>query len=369
MSKKHHNSQYLYTSVPADVSTSYTAPAAPPDDIPPPSYDEALRSSPSVSTAPIIDNSLDGYILDQSTTPCIPAESGSTGQQPHSHTTIPMATPCKQTDGYQGRPLPPTYSIYKAEYTTTKEGVISRDVHINQDAEALMQFLYQHNTPPKMSISFYGYHDETTWTTRISRDADGNECRTQEPTTHRVCDFNFSVDCSDDVSPICQGIYVLPDPKTGEVHTIRQLCDNYIKEKNKLKELHLEKVINWDFNELTEAFTSAIRNSGYYDTIEVNFFFENHKVTVKTAAPISRFADNKIARFFLFITCLWIIAYPLLVLFRKRFGHSTLKSGWNMKMSERACYDKYIQEVIGGCHSNRYPRTGQFNFIRPNITI
>lgn len=58
---------------------------------------------------------------------------------------------------FQGRPPPPDYSLYKAKFKTSRTGnVSSRDKHINEDGEALLQFLHQHNSPPSLIARFYG---------------------------------------------------------------------------------------------------------------------------------------------------------------------------------------------------------------------
>ncbi|KAI9032530.1 hypothetical protein CLU79DRAFT_679144, partial [Phycomyces nitens] len=219
---------------------------------------------------------------------------------------------------YLGRPPPPNYSIYHAPFSKTTEEVISRDDHLNRDGEALLQFLNEHNTVPGMAVKFYGYHEETHWRRRTTRDSEGNITEESEPVTQRVDDFTFEVDCSQDILPTCQGIYVLPDMKTGHVKAVRSLCDEYIHEKNKLKELQLTKVVNWNYPELT-----------------------------KGISWISQTSDSKIIRGFLFITCLWIIVWPVVWFFKKKFGHTTLKSEWIMNVAERDWYQRHIHEVLG----------------------
>ncbi|CAO3628725.1 unnamed protein product [Mucor hiemalis] len=250
---------------------------------------------------------------------------------------------------FAGRPAPPGYSLYRAKYKTTKEGIISRDHHINNDGEALLQFLYQHNKAPRMKINFYGYHEETRWKTVTRKDCNGDIINEREPETRRIDDFNFDIDVSSDISNVCQGLYILPDPKTGEVKPLRELCNDYVHETNLLKELKLTKEINWDFNGLTRGLTSAIRNNGFYENVEISFKTENDEITVKTDHYISRWIDNKYIRFFFFITFLWIISWPIIWLSRKRFGHKTLKSAWNMNVSERDWYGLHIQEVVDSC--------------------
>ncbi|KAI8969068.1 hypothetical protein BDF20DRAFT_805028, partial [Mycotypha africana] len=237
---------------------------------------------------------------------------------------------------FAGRPAPPQYSLYRATYETVKDGIISRDKHINQDGEALLQFLYQHNNkPPRMIMHFYGYHEETVWITQTYKNNNGETVEERVPTTKRIEDFHFYIDCSADISPVCQGMYISPDPKTGEQKTLRQLCDEYTHSTNALKELKLTKEVSWDYNGLTY-----------------------HKIVVKSDAAVSRWIDNKVLRFLNFITCLWIITLPIVWFCKKRFGHSHLKSSWCMNISERDWYGMHVQEVINSCRG-RYAFNGR----------
>jgi YD repeat-containing protein len=98
-----------------------------------------------------------------------------------------------------------------------------------------------------------GYHEETHWTTTSTRNSDGELVEERQPTTRRIDDFNFDVDVSSEVSDVCQGVYILPDPKSGEVKSLRELCNEYVHERNILKELQLTKEVNWDYNGLTRG--------------------------------------------------------------------------------------------------------------------
>lgn len=163
-------------------------------------------------------------------------------------------------------------------------------------------------------------------------------------------------------------MYVTPDKKTGQVKTVRQLCDDYVHEHNKLKELRLTKVIEWNYPELTRgkntiierihiyvssdyvlytAFTAAIRAHGYYHSVEISFEMKEYRITIKSGSDLSRLADNKAVRFLFFITCLWILAWPILWFYRKHYGHNTLQSKWKMNISERDWYNLKVQEVLG----------------------
>lgn len=110
-----------------------------------------------------------------------------------------------------------------------------------------------------------------------------------------------------------------------------------------------------------KALTTAIRNSGFYENIEISFQMENNEIIVKTDHQLSRWIDNKIIRFFFFITCLWILVWPVIWLCRKRFGHKNLKSAWNMNISERDWYGLHVQEVINSCRGTNV-------FFRRNIS-
>jgi hypothetical protein len=94
------------------------------------------------------------------------------------------------------------------------------------------------------------------------------------------------------------------------------------------------------------ALTSVIRHNGYYDNISITYDLKNEEIIVKADSSLSRWSDDKVVRFLCFITCLWIIAGPLLWLFKKKFGDSVLKSVWNMTISEQDWYQQNVNEII-----------------------
>jgi hypothetical protein len=196
-----------------------------------------------------------------------------------------------------------------------------------------------------------GYHDETTWRIQSTRNCEGELVEERIPTTTRVTDFLFDIDCSSYISPVCQGVYILPNPKTGEQQTLRQLCDDYVRSKNKLKELKLTKEVNWDYNGLTRAITTAIRDSGFYENVDITFKTEDHEIIVKPNNTLSRYMDHMAVKIFLFISCMWIFVLPLVYLFKEKFGHSSLKSAWNMNISERDWYTTHIGEIVDSCRT------------------
>ncbi|KAI8087990.1 uncharacterized protein B0P05DRAFT_584700 [Gilbertella persicaria] len=350
MSKKEANYYYSYSSPPVQGSTT-SAPTEPSgkNSAQLPSYDQATEHASSSSETY---HAVDGYILDSSAMQ-MPMPNTTTSDYGPYNSTIendaPLLAEHEDNNQFMGRPPPPNYSIHQAKYEIVRDGVVSRDSHINQDGEALLQFLYQHNKAPYLIIHFHGYHEETVWTMETTRNRDGEEVTERVPTTRQIDDFKFDIDCSAEVSPVCHGIYVLPDAKTGEQKAVRQLCEDYVRSQNALKELKLTKEIHWDFNNLTRALTAAIRDSGYFEHINITYTLENNEIVVKTDEKISQLMDNKYIRFFFFITCLWIIAWPLVYYLKDKFGHSTLKSAWKMSLSESEWYERHAQEIVQQC--------------------
>ena len=181
----HANYYYTYTSpsvVPSlsNNNNNNTTPSAPSvDEIgssaagssssnnAPPSYDDVIQQFENSGDANAVNKptnpsfSNDSYVRDDSYTNSIPAYNPANipdadedrepllnqGEQPVE----------QQDDPFRGRPPPPGYSIYRAPYETLKDGTIqSRDIHLNTDGEALLQFLKQRNTAPSMAVRFYG---------------------------------------------------------------------------------------------------------------------------------------------------------------------------------------------------------------------
>lgn len=95
------------------------------------------------------------------------------------------------------------------------------------------------------------------------------------------------------------------------------------------------------------AFTAAIRAHGYYHSVEISFEMKDYRITIKSGSDLSRLVDNKAVRFLFFITCLWILVWPVLWFYRKHYGHNTLQSKWRMTISERDWYNLKVQEVLG----------------------
>ncbi|KAG2179616.1 hypothetical protein INT44_006464 [Umbelopsis vinacea] len=250
-------------------------------------------------------------------------------------------------DPFRDLPPPPQYAPYRATYKQKGKGVVSRDDHINEDGEALYRFLLDHNSPPAMEIKVHGSHDVTKWRTETHHNSDGTTREEQHPYTEEVVDFDFKIDVSQYVSPLCSNMYVQPDTETGQSKSIRELCDSYVRDDGFFKELQMQKYIEWNYKELTQAILYAMRCQGYHYNVSITFPLHNYRVTVKSKSKWSQVADSKWVKALLIITCLWIFAVPAYMLLRKRYGHKDLKSEWKMTISEEEWYRRHVHEILG----------------------
>jgi hypothetical protein len=93
----------------------------------------------------------------------------------------------------------------------------------------------------------------TKWRTETHHNSDGTTREEQHPYTEEVVDFDFKIDVSQYVSPICSQMFVQPDNETGQSKSIRELCDSYVRDDGFFKELQMQKFIEWNYKELTQG--------------------------------------------------------------------------------------------------------------------
>lgn len=210
MSKKQHNYYYSFTSPPSQPDSSSSTPSAPPVEdsnnttaMSPPGYDEAISMTPTLypqdipeqPRPPAKKSDISGHLPDQSipsfdTSPTASSSSApadgslpvvinvdepqttyspdasaifSTTGDNDVHEPLLSLEPPDHTESFQGRPPPPNYSLYRAHYETKTSGILSRDRHLNQDGEALAQFLQEQNSPPSIKIKFHGKGHDTLY--------------------------------------------------------------------------------------------------------------------------------------------------------------------------------------------------------------
>ncbi|CCO31184.1 hypothetical protein BN14_05219 [Rhizoctonia solani AG-1 IB] len=112
--------------------------------------------------------------------------------------------------------LPPEFHPYHADYETTSSGdIYSHDQHLNEDGEALYQFiLSQAKIPPNYLLKCYGTHPETRvrHVTR-SETVNGRTVTRTEPEmyTETVVDFDFAIDISHHLRQNPSVLWTVPD--------------------------------------------------------------------------------------------------------------------------------------------------------------
>ncbi|CAG8477838.1 4620_t:CDS:2 [Paraglomus occultum] len=238
---------------------------------------------------------------------------------------------------------PPAYSLSDASYERSNEGVVSHDSKINKDIESLHRFFLAHNDMPEMAITIHGYHEETTVHYHTHTDANGH---TRTDTTHdsrEVTDFHFTLDLTEYIIP--RGMITVCGQKGQPAKDLRELLQEYIDHKNKLKEIKMKKVVVWDYTSLTRAITYAIRQQGYHNQVRVTFPMRNHMVEVYDDNKLSRFAHSKWTRFLCFISCLWIIFLPLSWLYKKSFNRQ-IESMFVMKITPREWFNANVNTIV-----------------------
>ncbi|KAI8137879.1 hypothetical protein BJV82DRAFT_674321 [Fennellomyces sp. T-0311] len=230
--------------------------------------------------------------------------------------------------------------------------ILSRDQQVNVFSQELYSFLRARSAvPPRIAIHFKGTRNPRIQYRR-TYDSNGNILTeeqeiSKEGPIHPIEEFNYRIDCSDLVSRRWAGFHVLPDRKTGRVKTVEELCEDYVKDTHKLKELQLTKVIDWDEELLIRTLTAGIRANGYSNTLNITIEKKETKVTVKPGSWLARMADNVVVRAFFYSTLLFIFTWPMLLLWRRKIGHKTLQSKWHMTVSEKDWCDQHMAEIIG----------------------
>ncbi|KAI7847974.1 hypothetical protein BDC45DRAFT_561945 [Circinella umbellata] len=257
-----------------------------------------------------------------------------------------------QQHGISSSDAPPRYHIPFETYSQDDKG-LTRNIQVNAFSEELYSFLQQRNTvPPKIFVHIKGTSNQNEQYRR-TYDSNGQQVTVEPVLVGKPgeyiphVDFDYTINCSDLVSQISDGFHVLPERKTGYVKTVLELCEDYVRDTHRLKELQLTKVIDWDEALLSRLVTAGIHAHGYSHRLSITIEKREHKVTVKPASRISRMADNKFIRFFFYITFLFIFAWPMLILCRKKIGHVTLQSKWQMELSEKRWCDQYMTEILG----------------------
>ncbi|KAF9437782.1 hypothetical protein BGZ76_011168 [Entomortierella beljakovae] len=233
---------------------------------------------------------------------------------------IPVSAPLTSTTNVHG--LMSAHDISTALYTRTKLGVESIDPLLN-DPYQLYRFLVAHNDRPSMHILI------TEKRNTEERSSDGTVRVIQQKV--KVDDFKMDFDLTPYISPTGT-LIAMPDPKTGRQLTLREVMEEYAEDENPFKELHIEKKVIWDYENLTRAITHAIRKVNYRYTVEISYPITNNRVAVLSSSPLANFMRSNWTKMFCFMSFIGIIAYPLREIY-KVVKDKPVKSEFNMTVS------------------------------------
>ncbi|CAG8621743.1 26880_t:CDS:2 [Dentiscutata erythropus] len=240
-------------------------------------------------------------------------------------------------------PPPPEYSLSDASYKTSAKGVTSFDHKLNTDAESLYRFFVARNDKPQMAITVTGYHTESIDDSYYTTDSDGNSRRVDQSRNVEVIDFKLTIDLSSYILPT--GVmYTIPKKNHPPVE-IMQVLREYVEHENLLKEIEMRKVVIWDYESLTKAISSTIRQQGFRNDIRITYPLRNHIVKVQSGHKLAHFLRNAWVKFISFITCLWLILWPLSWLYKKTFKNQ-LRSDFQMSISPGDWFQNNIELII-----------------------
>nr|CAG8528734.1 1375_t:CDS:2 [Entrophospora candida] len=175
---------------------------------------------------------------------------------------------------------PPEYTVSDINFERSPEGVVSCDSKLNREPESLYRFIIEHNDKPEMAIKIHGYHHE-----EASQIGDSHNM----PQDRRVTDFLITLDLTE---------FILPN---GRIYSndsnveVMEIINEYVNHKNKLKEIIMKKVIIWDYESLTRAISTIIRQR-YRHHIEITYLRKNHIVKVQSDHKFSRFTENRLTK-------------------------------------------------------------------------
>ncbi|KAF9417571.1 hypothetical protein BGZ94_009945 [Podila epigama] len=246
--------------------------------------------------------------------------------------------------------------ISTAEFSKTKKGVESNDPML-EDPFQLYRFFVAHNDRPSMHVLITGSHreirkvgdhrkeDSEDGTPSTSASASASAAVTQ---IVKVNDFKMVFDLTPYISP-SGTIMALSDTKTGKSRTLREVMEEHVEEDSPFKEIHMDKTVNWDFEDLTRSITHAIRSVNYRYTIEISYPIGNHQVVVHSSSALANFMRSAWTKTFCYMSCVGLVFYPLRNYFKK-VNDTSLRSEFQMTISTREFYHHNYWNIIEQVH-------------------
>jgi hypothetical protein len=184
--------------------------------------------------------------------------------------------------------------------------------------------------PPSYYVWITGTHTETS--------RSGNK-----ETKKTITDFFLNINLTHLLQPARrEGGYIelLPDNKRGyrggivptlkptvgtgeiedQVDEIRNWCEHYVQNPSKIKSFMLKReVTNHDTKKLEQLLRSALAETNYRGHVKIDFRLQHKRVIVYSPGLINEWRITSWIRWVFYLTFLWLITWPLLFLFTKKY--------------------------------------------------
>ncbi|GMI25942.1 hypothetical protein TeGR_g5462 [Tetraparma gracilis] len=188
-------------------------------------------------------------------------------------------------------------------------GVSSCDELLHEDSSGgeLMKFFNTFNSKPLWKMTVSGSHSVRT--VHHGTDDDNNPTTTERYSTRE--DFKHEVDVSHFISPF--GLIT-----TDNDMTVEKTIQDFLKDSNGLKNIRMNKEVNFDFEHLRCMVHGYIRSLGYIGNISVALSIGNFQTIAYKKNCWTSLYSHCLARFFL---CYLPLCIPLYIMARIQQQH------------------------------------------------
>ncbi|RHZ83810.1 hypothetical protein Glove_87g65 [Diversispora epigaea] len=125
-----------------------------------------------------------------------------------------------------------------------------------------------------MAIKIHGYYTDYETENYSYTDSNGQTKTGSRTKEVEVTDFKFTIDLSNYIIPYGK-LHIIPNKKYPNID-IMGFLKEYIENKNLLKEIEMRKMAIWDYDSLTKAISSVIRQQGYNNNLCINYPIRNY---------------------------------------------------------------------------------------------
>ncbi|KAJ1964722.1 hypothetical protein H4R35_007123, partial [Dimargaris xerosporica] len=242
-------------------------------------------------------------------------------------------------------------------------GVVTYDPLLNRDPDTLLQFLYEQSAKPELWVQVEGYHIENH---PLAASGSGVMDQAENEAQYRsevVVDFCTQVEVTAAISsepqvlvrqidingtPTTTGSLssrvsldsatglLTPDGSRGlrtfarhirsnwhgirhEGRSVRDVLREYTESRRRLKELRVQKEVEWDYEALRSDVEQLFRDEGYQHRVRVRFFYRHHRVIIRSSYLLMRWLHQSLLRVYCFLTCIWLCVVPLYFVLLRRW--------------------------------------------------